>query len=420
MGDILSSSTLVADFSLSIYMSAFATRDASAFAAGNAAALAPCSACFARFPPKPRTEASGTGRALGFGMAGLRRARGASRPRRVLKSSSRKRHEQEKRGDPERPRAHEQTQRVELPGAAVPCVCEAQSDKPNTAAAGGAMVDLPPDAPACVSESPEAPGDYCDDAVEHHGFEDWGANGDVYGYWAPSAEFHVSPGRLACRVVLVLLLWLWQLSRGHQELQQESFAAMAAGDLDWVNGTTSLDTMVWVKSARAGRALSMSGLPLAANTTVAQEPSDKSASPCASCFLLDFVATRGHLTVPMVSGSWRADALQHLQDLGAPAFFLEAVGLGSWRVDACTDADAVDHRELANSVLRCTADWLPGGGKKGQPKGNEAKELQQKELREKARRALAGLEEYASMRLAELQALAPYTPGVSVKWPGKT
>ena len=311
----------------------------------------------------------------------------------MARSSSRKRHEklQEIREQ------QAQTQKT--------CDCEVPGDVRNSA----------------------APRDSSDGARELPAFEDWGANGDLYGYCSPGAEFQMSPARLVWRVVLVLLLWLWQVPGVHRELQQESFAAMTDGDLDWVNGTSSSDMLVLVKSARAGRALATCGLLIAANTSVAQaaphglllaaSASVAQEAPCGGCFLLDFVATRGHVVVPMVSGSWRADAVQQLHALGAPAFFMEAAALGSWRVGSRTHADDIDYKELENAVLRCTAEWLPGGGKKNPAEDNEAKEVQKKRLREQAARALAGLEEYSAMHLGTLQALAVYTPGVSVKWP---
>ena len=97
------------------------------------------------------------------------------------RSSSRKRHEktEEKREE------QGQTQKK--------CDCEAPREMENSV----------------------APRDSSDGARELPAFEDWGANGDLYGYWCPGAEFQMSPARLAWRVVLVLLLWLWQLPGGH-------------------------------------------------------------------------------------------------------------------------------------------------------------------------------------------------------------
>ena len=260
---------------------AFATGAAGAFAAGDAS--------WTRFPLKPPWGASRTGSAL---VGRSRRARGASRPRRVAKSSSRKRD-----GPPLSQDAREKREQPE------------QGKQARAALAEAAIVDGP------------------QDSASHRGFrddvefEDWGANGDEYGYWTPGADFQLSPARLAWRVVVLLLLWLWQLP-GHSELQQESLAATVSGDVDWVNGTESSDTLVCIKSARAGRALAMSGLLLAANTSVEHAAPLNSAADCAACFLLDFVAARGHVVVPMVSGSWRADAAQQLQALRAPSFFL--------------------------------------------------------------------------------------------------
>ena len=70
----------------------------------------------------------------------------------------------------------------------------------------------------------------------------------------------LSPTRFAWRVVVVMLLWLWQLPGDHQALEQESLAAMAGGDLEWVNGTDQSDMLKITRSARAGLALTWSGL----------------------------------------------------------------------------------------------------------------------------------------------------------------